>query len=208
MVAVGCAKGGPGLGSDVEDVTDVGGAGGGLSAHPSGGSGNTSAQGGSGSGGSSGEAGGSSATCSDDEQLCGGVCLSLLTDPSNCGDCFHACDPNQECVDGECVGGAGGACDPLAPEAGCGPDGRCRPRPDGIPVCYSPIGSGGQYDPCTDSSHCDAIHECFLIGSSKKCVQWCMADADCPNADDTCHGLAQAIFVGTQAWGVCWNGVL
>jgi len=206
MVAAGCAHGG-GSGSDgVQEVDELGGAGGEAGASStSSSSSSTSGAGGSG--------GGDPTSCSDDEELCGGICKDLMTDADHCGGCFQACGSGEDCLAGECStdpGGTGNAwmCDPLAPEAKCGPGSRCQPRPDGNPVCYSPIGAGSQYDACSVASECDAIHECLQIGTNKFCVQWCLTSADCPNSGDQCFQLAQPIHVGTQAWGICWDGVV
>jgi MYXO-CTERM domain-containing protein len=44
-----------------------------------------------------------SCVCPDTQTDCGDYCADLQTDPENCGDCGHTCDPNHSCVAGECV---------------------------------------------------------------------------------------------------------
>ncbi len=212
VVGTGCARAG-GLDAESKAGGEQGGAGGEAGATSSGG-GSTSTSG-----------GGGSVTCADNEKICGGLCKDLMTDSTNCGDCFNACASGDDCIGGLCAdeqggtgnggggggGGGGGsstgACSPLAPEPVCGPASHCWPRPDGNPICVAPAGSGIQYDYCTESAQCDPIHECLLTGNYKWCLQWCVTDLDCPNWYDHCTQLGQPVFVGTQAWGVCWNGV-
>ena len=95
-----------------------------------------------------------------------------------------------------------------SPEAVCGANQRCLPQPNGDPVCTGPTGAGEQYTYCTASNQCDSIHECVPTGPNYSwCLQWCTADADCPNYYDQCWGFSPQVFVGGQEWGVCYNGV-
>ena len=34
--------------------------------------------------------------------MCGGKCVDVLSDPTNCGGCAKACPPFQFCVNGSC----------------------------------------------------------------------------------------------------------
>jgi hypothetical protein len=43
--------------------------------------------------------------------ICEGGCVRLLSDPLNCGECDHACDPGASCVHGNCK--------PATPATGC-----------------------------------------------------------------------------------------
>ncbi|HEU0115257.1 MAG TPA: hypothetical protein VFQ80_11300 [Thermomicrobiales bacterium] len=52
------------------------------------------------------------------KKRCDGVCISIIADPNNCGDCGVQCNADQNCVDGACVGGGGGG---LPIEALCTP---------------------------------------------------------------------------------------
>ncbi len=52
--------------------------------------------------------------CPDDLTDCDGTCVDLDSDPEHCGDCANACDQDQTCDQGRCLGaradaGAGGA---------------------------------------------------------------------------------------------------
>src|SRR5512138_644805 len=64
--------------------------------------------------------------CPSGETACGGTCVSLLTDPANCGSCGDAVGPLASCVDGAraCapgVGICGATCTDLARDpAHCG----------------------------------------------------------------------------------------
>ena len=44
--------------------------------------------------------------CKSDNVACGGGCVNLQTDPSNCGTCGHKCGTNDTCVSGKCQPGA------------------------------------------------------------------------------------------------------
>jgi hypothetical protein len=53
--------------------------------------------------------------CSSDQKLCGDTCISVATDPQNCGACGNACPAGEACSDGlcRCADGradCGGAC--------------------------------------------------------------------------------------------------
>jgi len=42
--------------------------------------------------------------CSDNETLCGSVCVDLKTDIDNCNGCGFECDPGDPCIAGLCIG--------------------------------------------------------------------------------------------------------
>jgi len=54
--------------------------------------------------------------CPDWRAACGDVCPDDNRDRMNCGACGRACDRDQSCVSGGCVGFPGGS---LCPGAGC-----------------------------------------------------------------------------------------
>lgn len=60
----------------------------------------------------------SAKTCSSDQNLCGGSCVSLQSDAHNCGACGHNCGAGQGCSLGACIdcgaSGAGCSADVLA----------------------------------------------------------------------------------------------
>ncbi|MCA9656629.1 MAG: hypothetical protein H6712_05490 [Myxococcales bacterium] len=35
--------------------------------------------------------------------MCGADCVDLMTDNDHCGDCTKKCNPQQTCIDGDCV---------------------------------------------------------------------------------------------------------
>ena len=45
----------------------------------------------------------SNESCDDGQFLCDGVCVELMTDRGNCGDCGLQCEEGQECVAGVCM---------------------------------------------------------------------------------------------------------
>jgi hypothetical protein len=60
--------------------------------------------------------------CPSDQRLCGGACVSLQSDPQNCGACGRACGAGQACSSGACVG--------------CGPNGEyC--KADVLAACFN-----------------------------------------------------------------------
>ncbi len=208
--ATGCAQGGgPDWSSSEDDLAVVGGAGGQAGGATTSSSTSTS---------SSGSSGGGGVTCAPQEKLCGGICKDVTSDPNHCGGCFDACGTDELGINGQCPiddsGGSGGSggglpgtCSPLAPEPGCGPGSRCAPQPNGSPLCVGPTGTGSQYAYCTQSGQCDATHECVDTSNYSFCLQWCVTDMDCPNSYDLCHPLQPQVYVGSQPWGVCYNGI-
>ncbi|MEE8410182.1 MAG: hypothetical protein V3T05_11290 [Myxococcota bacterium] len=83
------------------------------------------------------------------QTACSSGCLSLLTDPLNCGSCGHACQSGEACSAGQCKS------DCPQPLVNC--DGRC-------------------VDPQTDSSYCGASGDCGVTTGSAG--DDCIADFD------------------------------
>ena len=46
--------------------------------------------------------------CNPGEAVCGAECVDVQFDNDNCGGCNKACDPDQSCESGSCLGGGGG----------------------------------------------------------------------------------------------------
>jgi hypothetical protein len=42
------------------------------------------------------------APCPQNYSLCGATCVSLATDPANCGACGNVCGPTQMCIRATC----------------------------------------------------------------------------------------------------------
>ena len=216
----GCAMGGPGSLDDV-DEEGLGGAGG---LELGGGAGQSSSgETGSGDeGGAPGAGGEAPEGCGGGELKCGGICIDVLSDPSHCGGCTTVCAEGQPCVAGICDSGSGssssssssssgggGSCHPLSPEAVCGPGVHCEPQVNGAAECAGPLGSGEQYAYCTTSADCALGLSCVTQqGPYSFCMQWCTSSADCDNYYDDCTATSPALFIGSQPWGVCYNGVV
>jgi hypothetical protein len=224
---VGSCATGTGLSSTSDDDETVGANGGGAQVGPGSGGAptNTSGQGGAGGVG-----------CSPGETPCAGSCADLNSDPSNCGNCGEQCLLGESCSNGNCVPDAngtsvssssastsvsstsastsvsssstgGGNCNPLDPAVACGANNHCVPQPSGVPLCSGPIGVGAQYSSCTTSAQCAAIYECVNTPyATTYCMQWCQMGSACPSFFDACVGLAPAVYVGAQEWGVCYDG--
>ncbi|MCC6899843.1 MAG: hypothetical protein IT377_12760 [Polyangiaceae bacterium] len=82
---------------------------GGAGGAPAGGS--SSGGGGAPSGGGTGGGGATGAGCPGAQNLCGGACVDLASDPLNCGACGTSCNPLDKCVGGQCVCASGLFCD-------------------------------------------------------------------------------------------------
>jgi hypothetical protein len=129
------------------------------------------------------------------KKRCNGVCISIIDDPNNCGDCGFACDDGQTCVGGACFGGGGGLpietpCDPATDvcEAGLACDSpttrhTCSSTVEGIDNwCCLPPGAA-----C--DTECDCCGNNFCDGGRCKCNP---EDGNCSggtcNSSDDCSG--------------------
>jgi hypothetical protein len=148
---------------------------------------------------------------------CDGLCLNLAANEEHCGACDHACAMDEVCVAGACkhdpeAGPAShipdGMCDPKEPVWECGPQSHCLPQADGVSLCHGPAGHREQYDACNGMDHCAPGFQCIETSQDAYCMQWCTNDLDCPGNEsgDRCVMLAEALFVGQQEYGVCWDG--
>ncbi len=157
-----------------------------------------------------------------DDLLAGGTCSTGLLGACAIGanecqggatTCVQTVFPTAEvCGDGvdqDCDGTPddGCVCDPLNPAAVCGGGYHCLPTTTGATVCDTPIGGGIQYSICSTRAECSSIYECVNTGfGTTYCMKWCrMGFADCTGID-LCTGLAPAIYVGAQEYGVCYDG--
>jgi hypothetical protein len=53
--------------------------------------------------------------CPEGQDRCNDRCVNLERNENHCGECFNRCEPGEECVDGECLGGEP-ICTPSCPE--------------------------------------------------------------------------------------------
>lgn len=89
---------------------------------------------------------------------CGGTCVSLESDPANCGTCGAACDSGQVCAAGQCAT-------------------ECAPGQD---TC-----DGACADLASDHDHCGACGN--ACDSEQACVNGACV-LDCPSGYDICDG--------------------
>jgi hypothetical protein len=154
--------------------------------------------------------------CVDGLMRCGGLCLNVAENEEHCGACDNVCAGDEICVEGHChhdptSGQSGnhlpdGACNPMAPAALCGAQSHCLPQPDGVPVCSEPAGYNTQYDGCNGSEDCAPAYECIeTTYKTVYCLQWCTNDLECSKGD-RCIPLQDAVYVGMQQYGICYDG--
>jgi len=80
----------------------------------------------------------------------------------------------------------------------------CEPTTSGDPEC-TPAGSGTAYALCANNTQCAGPLECVFDGFDSCCMSWCTSDLDC-GIFETCEPLGTPVYVGTTAYGVCWDG--
>ena len=96
-------------------------------------------------------------TCGEGEFACDGVCVDLMTDLDNCGECGAVCESDLvavDCIEGECV-----RTDCAAAQLSC--DGEC-------------------IDPSSDPNNCG---DCGVVCESGECADSACVPAD-DNGDD------------------------
>jgi hypothetical protein len=233
LLVFACAEGSTGETDNGSDVSSSGQGAAGTGGSTSG-SGGSSTSGNGGSGGTTSGSGGSGGMgCPSGTTPCGITCVDLQTDSDNCGACGNSCLLGESCIGAMCTGGSSSSsasstssssassssassssggnptCSPGNPGLVCGSNSHCIPQTNGIPLCSGPTGSGTQYTSCNTNATCAPPYECVNTGFfTVYCMHWCMNDLDCPGWPfDTCYGLGPAVFVGSQEWGVCWDGL-
>jgi hypothetical protein len=166
------------------------------SSHAGPGGGGNGATAGSGAGGATGGGGrtgtgGSNGGCSIYQAVCGGACVTVASDPKNCGSCGHQCSASTPiCVGGGCTG----SCLPGAGQTAC---------------------AGTCVDLQTDNGNCGTCgHAC---GMNQGCVGGNCAAAKVFPPPASCTGGGPAVTVGGGSaakcaglvaqtnftWGVC-----
>lgn len=130
---------------------------------------------------------------------CGGICVSLATDPANCGSCGYVCgEGTNDCVDFRCLcrsnDGNTVSADACKKPAVCD---------NGTGLCLTP-------DPFGES--CNEIEEILCDDSRKVCVDgYCTApDCDhpeiCDLLDNNCDGLTDELPDGGNLIENCYSG--
>jgi hypothetical protein len=84
--------------------------------------------------------------CPPQSLSCGGACVQVMTDPSNCGGCGHVCPAGNFCQNGGCM------VDPAMDASTCTPDGV--PCGSGIQCCSGSCFAGKCGPAPTDSGTC------------------------------------------------------
>ncbi|MBK8941963.1 MAG: hypothetical protein IPM79_31260 [Polyangiaceae bacterium] len=161
--------------------------------------------------------------CEDGLASCGGDCVDLESDPTNCGDCGVVCN-DAECFAGECVGGF--VCDPPTTNCdfscvdtrwdrlhcgGCGVEcpslAECvRSQCVGGPACEPPLEEcfGGCVDTRFDPFNCG---ECGLTCAPDDSCQLseCVGGPGCPDFLTDCFGECVDVDVDPLHCGFCGN---
>ena len=154
----------------------------------------------------------------------GGACNTGLAGPCQpgvltCANGTLVCDgdvnpaANETCgnnIDDDCSGAIddGCSCDPGNPGLDCAATESCFPTATGETVCAGPVGAGGQYATCADSSACAPGYTCVDTGvGTAYCMEWCTSFLDCPAFLDDCVSLNPMMFADLQEWGVCYDGL-
>lgn len=197
--------------------TGAGGAGAAGTGGATGGAGNT--------GGATGGAGGEGTTssgCADGLTACGGACVDLAKDVSNCGACGQACMPDQGCNGGDCgilcapgQSVCDGACASLDMNpANCGSCGNaCAPGLACVGgACGCPLGEvacdGACVDPSADPAHCGASGSCQGASAGIACAagQFCvngLCAVTCPAGETACGGACVDLANDNLSCGAC-----
>ncbi|MDY0000826.1 MAG: MopE-related protein, partial [Polyangia bacterium] len=121
-------------------------------------------------------------------------------------------------IDNNCDGqvdegcGTGTTCtNPLSPSTECGAGARCTPTTTyGSPgQCTSPTGAGTQYSICSTHDDCAPTYLCVNVGGSYPyCLQFCTSYSQCPYPSyEDCYFFDPSIYISTQEWGACWDGL-
>jgi len=217
-----------GCGGSQTPPTTAGGASGSAGAAGSAGFAGLAGQGGDAANGGApgpGGAGGSPPSCSVGQSSCGGACVDLETDATNCGGCGVRCAGDTICQGGQCVLDCalpqlrcGGACvDPNTDARHCGASGDCTGADAGTACGPGLVCSGGTcavscqaglidcggscVDPGASRDHCGAAGDCTGTGAGNS------AGAAC-GAGQLCVGGSCAVSCPTgsvQCGGVCIN---
>jgi hypothetical protein len=126
--------------------------------------------GGAGAMSTGGTGGASNGGCSIYQKTCGGQCMTVATDPQNCGGCGVKCAAGQVCSGGACTGS-------------------CLPG-SGLTAC-----SGQCVDKSSDNNNCGACgHAC---GASQGCVGGSCVTATVFPPPASCAGGGPPVTVGT-----------
>ena len=147
---------------------------GGSGAHA--GAGGVNGAGTAGSTGSTGTGGTGAGGCSIYQAVCGGACVTVASDPNNCGACNNKCMMGQVCVGGGCTG----MCLPGAGQTNCA--GQC-------------------VDTTVDNANCGTCgHAC---GMNQGCVGGTCAAAKIFTTPTACAGGGPVPTIGTGATAQC-----
>jgi hypothetical protein len=126
--------------------------------------------------------------CAPNQSMCGGICVTTASDPSNCGGCARACAPSQTCSGGQCTCPAS----PVSglPEQLC--SGVCVDTANDPNNCGSCgvvcLGSGeGAGDACVFGAHCGCLNSGQCSGAPPPGAQGYLCDPN-TNTCNACGG--------------------
>ncbi len=142
--------------------------------------------------------------CLTEEVCCNGGCADLLRDPSNCGNCGHACPSGATCYDGECqcpdnLTYCDGACvDTTFDHDNCG---ACGNACNGCEICTN----GQCVSQCTDDAPC-CNGQCVSTQCPSPTVfNPVTCQCVCPGGNTYCDGQCIDIYNDDQHCGSCDN---
>src|SRR5207249_7983283 len=139
----------------------------------------------------------------------GGVCKPDCCSPADCGGRYcREVDNGTVPIPGFAVCTAG--CDPMNPQAVCGPNVRCTPFPwdnkgEDVGDCYGPTGTGVGGGGCNGTP--SGLAECapgYYCTPDTFCRKWCrLGQNDCPDGG-VCAGFnLNQVVIDKVPYGLC-----
>ncbi len=150
--------------------------------------------------------------CDAGSVLCGDACVDLGSDGRNCGECGHACAPEETCSDALCVGGPPGCAEPRVM---C--DGSC------VDLATNPANCGDCFHTCPTGTFCSDYEcvssctpscggrecgsdgcggTCGSCGAGESCLDG-LCESTCGSGQLLCSGVCRTVATDPSNCGAC-----